>query len=447
MTRFAHSPGSTARVAGRRRMRGAAALAVAMALLFVMTLIVFFVNRGLLFEQRTSANQFRSTRAFEVAEAGLEWAAALLNDARTIDGACAPAPGQPDSFRSLYVPATGSPVDLTPPASARAGCRIGTGSFACSCPAPGTAPDLGTSTDPSFTVEFADEPADPGAVRLTAYGCINQSAACGPGATAGADATATVHVTLKLRPLLRAVPATTLTAGASARVCGAMAIDSDATATHRFLVHAGQGIQIGEIGQPTSYVSGSVASGSCAPGTPSLGVPPGTPLENVLQPSDSTLVTDAAQLDTWFRAFLAMPSDAFRASAVTYTVSGADPASRYADLLAGYAAGYRAFWIAQDIDLSGSNALGSPTDPVVIVAAGSLAISGNPIVHGLIVADTADWNAPVAATVEILRGAALVRQHFANSGGGRLVYDPTVLARLRDMGVLARVPGSWRDIP
>ena len=53
-------------VTNARSQRGAAALAVSMVLLFCMTLVVFFVNRGLLFEQKASANQYRSTRAFEV---------------------------------------------------------------------------------------------------------------------------------------------------------------------------------------------------------------------------------------------------------------------------------------------------------------------------------------------------------------------------------------------
>ena len=64
----------------RLRQRGAASLVVAMILLFGMTMVAFYANRGLLFEQRTSANQYRATSAFEVAEAGLEWATARLNE-------------------------------------------------------------------------------------------------------------------------------------------------------------------------------------------------------------------------------------------------------------------------------------------------------------------------------------------------------------------------------
>jgi Tfp pilus assembly protein PilX len=52
--------------------QGAATLVISLVLLFGMTVAAFFANRGLIFEQKTSANQYRSTRAFEMAEAGLE---------------------------------------------------------------------------------------------------------------------------------------------------------------------------------------------------------------------------------------------------------------------------------------------------------------------------------------------------------------------------------------
>ena len=71
-----------------RSQRGAAALGVTMLLLFVLALVVAMAHRNLLFEQRSSANQLRSTRAFEAAEAGLEWAQALLNRPGAIGADC-----------------------------------------------------------------------------------------------------------------------------------------------------------------------------------------------------------------------------------------------------------------------------------------------------------------------------------------------------------------------
>ena len=65
-----------------RHAHGAAALIVVMMLFFVISMVAAYASRNLIFEQKTSANQYRATQAFEAAEAGLEWAAAMLNGAR-----------------------------------------------------------------------------------------------------------------------------------------------------------------------------------------------------------------------------------------------------------------------------------------------------------------------------------------------------------------------------
>jgi Tfp pilus assembly protein PilX len=65
--------------------RGAAALAVVMVLFFVISLVAAYASRNLVFEQRASTNQYRSTLALETAEAGAEWALALLNTGRIDD--------------------------------------------------------------------------------------------------------------------------------------------------------------------------------------------------------------------------------------------------------------------------------------------------------------------------------------------------------------------------
>ena len=64
------------------RQRGAATLIVVMLLFFIISMVAAYTSRNLIFEQRTSANQYRSTQAFEAAEAGLEWAVAQLNAGR-----------------------------------------------------------------------------------------------------------------------------------------------------------------------------------------------------------------------------------------------------------------------------------------------------------------------------------------------------------------------------
>ena len=73
-----------------------------MVLSFVLLLTAAYANRNLIFEQHTSVNQYRSTQAFEAAEAGLEWAVALLNGGR-VDDACVETGNSTGfSFRQRY---------------------------------------------------------------------------------------------------------------------------------------------------------------------------------------------------------------------------------------------------------------------------------------------------------------------------------------------------------
>ena len=85
------------------RQRGVAALAVSMLLLFGTTIVVFYLNRGLLFEQKTSANLSRATAAFEAAEAGLEWATGMMNRPNDISTSCTFDTTVNVSFRRKYV--------------------------------------------------------------------------------------------------------------------------------------------------------------------------------------------------------------------------------------------------------------------------------------------------------------------------------------------------------
>ena len=90
--------------AGRYRQRGAATLIFTMLLFFTMILVAGFVTRNLALEQRMSVNQYRSTQAFEAAEAGLEWALAQLNNPHQPGSDCTPvASTVATSFRERYL--------------------------------------------------------------------------------------------------------------------------------------------------------------------------------------------------------------------------------------------------------------------------------------------------------------------------------------------------------
>src|SRR6188472_3079415 len=91
------------RLVTRQRQAGIAALVVTLLLFFAMVLGIGFVNRSLVFEQRASANQYRSTQAFEAAQGGLDWALAQLATDRPVGDDCLPTTeptGMP--FRERY---------------------------------------------------------------------------------------------------------------------------------------------------------------------------------------------------------------------------------------------------------------------------------------------------------------------------------------------------------
>ena len=87
--------------------RGVATLVVVMVLFFILALTAAYTNRNLIFEQKTSSNQYRSTQAFEAAEAGLEWALAQLNGG-LVNSSCQPDNTNGRSFRDRYLGMFGS---------------------------------------------------------------------------------------------------------------------------------------------------------------------------------------------------------------------------------------------------------------------------------------------------------------------------------------------------
>jgi len=192
---------------------GGAALIVTLLLFLAMALAAFALNRHLVFEQRSAANQARATQAFEAAEAGLEWAQAQLNSPQRIGADCRPSTdAAASSFRERLLSLDRVTGRVTA-AALRPSCVRGPGGWSCSCPAGGPAvlsAPTGTTPAPAFTLEF--QPAGrAGSVRVSATGCTSLAGACLPGSTAAADATARTEVTLALFAGLRTPPAVALT--------------------------------------------------------------------------------------------------------------------------------------------------------------------------------------------------------------------------------------------
>ena len=179
------------------RQRGAATLIVVMILFFVVSLVAAYASRNMIFEQKTSANQYRSTQAFEAAEAGLEWALTMLNGGR-LEADCSPAspalatppaPATPPtkaSFRQRYLnvdAATGMYTETMANRSIPANlglnptCVYNGAGWTCTCPistaaTPSATPATGyTGPQPAFRVRLLADTGRAGVLRVESVGC------------------------------------------------------------------------------------------------------------------------------------------------------------------------------------------------------------------------------------------------------------------------------------
>lgn len=411
--------------AARSRQRGVAALAVSLLLLFAMGLLAFFTHRNLLFEHKASANQYRSTRAFEMAQAGLDWAVAMLNDPRKIDARCqAAAMGL--SLRDRYVPSDAGGA-FNPATSAHPACRIEDAALACRCPAAGIEPDLASGHEPMFRLSVSDVPGDTGSVRVSAQGCTGPHSPCVPSAAPpGAQASARVEQTLKRKHLLRLLPTAALTAGGSVDVAGVAFgnLDADSNGT---LVLAGRGVSLGA--------------------SPRLATLPGSPAGDAVIENDASLAALAAQgADgaALFTSLFGMDYERLRLAAAVRRIDAGSATGRAASLLAAHAAGYSAFVLDGDLQLA-PGSLGSPARPVLIVTRHRVQCSEACQLHGLLYLDVAGLDAGALANLSV-HGAIVTRGDHRQARGGGARYAADTLATLqRQTALLVGVPGSWRD--
>lgn len=438
--------------------RGAAALVVVMMLFFIISLVAAYASRNLIFEQRTSANNYRATQAFDAAEAGLEWAIAMLNGGR-IDAACGSSadPAQ-NSFRERYLRLiddagriearrwnqAGTEVPLQP------SCVLDGDAWACSCPAAGD-PTLvapaGGGSSPVFRIEFspADGPAH--LVRVSARGCSSWGAPCVNGSATQAEANTEVNAVVGLAPALTQTPVAAITVRGPLDAPDATFVNPD---TVGLAINAG----------------GAVAS------QPVVG-PPGMPSARAQQ---ALVVADDVSLSglpvagglsrgkMMFLAAFGMPPAAYRVQpAVRRIVCGDECSAALQDAALRFPG--RVLWIDGDLRLSADTVLelGSATAPVLLIVDGNVdwAAGASVLVHGMVYVRGASWSSVGAAATVI--GAVVAEGdsaigppdegRFTIAGSPRFVFDAATMDHLKkvrarslfDFASFARLPGSWRD--
>ena len=477
----------------RSRQRGAAALVVAMVLLFGMTIVAFFANRTMIFEQRTSANQYRYTKAFELADAGVEWAIARLNDAQTLPAYAAPTSTSADtayincnpaatpastlkSFRDRYIRPTmadvGHPTGwLDPLSSVFPGCQVDpvSGNKTCDCPPAGPAVLLvptnqssfnyaaGTANLPRFRVKFnavASPSTDWLAVEIVSRGCTGGDP-CDPSlpVSTATDATATARMLVKIRPTFPTGPGAGLISGSTTVVSGSLNVINTDTAGNGITINSGSTVDL----------SGPSVSVVTLPGTP----PAASILDN--DPALLKLTNADASGELFFTSFLGEGFADFQTNLGTVVIN-AGPSSAAGRTCSsavdcGSAVSYWAdrgftqFWVVPDVTFNNSNmpstnaarTLGTAAKPIVVATPSQFTTTGGITAYGVFYAATAsavdDLTLSGGGNSTII-GSLISRGDFARTGNGNIsiVYNANLFGgKGPPTGLLVPVPGSWRD--
>ena len=433
---------------GPRGQRGAATLVVVMILFFIISMVAAYTNRSLIFEQRTSANQARSTRAFEAAQAGLEWALSMLNSGRTTAACTLSANAADTGFRQRYLvidPATGAitpkkrsdgVTDLYPT------CVYNGVTWACNCPtdaAPAVAAPVGSDVYPAFRVRFRRmcaahtapdtacvTPMQPGVIYVDINGCTSLSESClsfTAAAPQDGEGRATLHVMAALQGALPGAPTAALTVRGGVNIGAAsLGVFNIDPATPGYTLHTGSAL----VPFPTNA---------------RLHGHPGRPGPLTVRDNDNALA--ALSADRMFTNVFGMARQTYLEQPATVyvdcsAVCNAATVRNKADMNPG-----RILWLDGNVNLDSLGDIGSLSQPVMLNVTGNLSFSAAVNVYGMVYSQAATWTSSGAGQIQ---GAAVAEGSFAGTATTDIVYDAVVLKRLRTLtGSFVLVPGSWRD--
>lgn len=442
------------------QQHGAAALVVVLVLFFIISLVAAYTSRGMIFEQRTSINQFRSTQAIEIADAGLEWAQSKLN-AGLIGADCETSPAGASTFRDRYLSFAPADGRITPVAGAAATCiRTAAGVWSCTCPAAGATMPGGSG--PGFRVHFVLDrggPARANLIRATVSACTQATNGClsNPQVPEVGQGNAVVSASFGMKGGVDTAPLAALTIPSSSTAATALVLAGGTTIrAYNTAVSSGVAVHAGGVLPPV--------------GLEAIG-PPGTPANLALLAPDMSLAADAVtggmrdstdagacppgdtnlgcSVNRVFVGVFGIPREVFREQPALVRCDAGCDAAALSALVAKNPKSV--LWVAGDATIDGP--LGSATDPVSLVVDGDVTFSGGTFTGllystGKIVGGvpTRTWTANPGTSVVV--GAAWSEGELNVAGGGvlELRYDPAVMTLLRSRtGSFVRVPGSWRD--
>lgn len=431
------------------RQEGALALIVAVLLLFSSSLAVLYLNRSLIFEQRTSSNQVKSATATQMAEAGIEWATGLLNsnyDLNTSNDCSVSttlSTQSTKSFTARYVK-TQYPSSTTVVSASTTfpGCKIDGSSMSCNCPsvtAGVTTPaSLGTSSLPGFTVAFSDVSDDPEAVKVTSTGCTAMSNTCYSATKSSADSAASVSVILKLRSYQRTAPASALTCGGACSLNASSKLNLYLTNT--------------DLNTNGSLIV-SVGLSSYNNATSKLTTIPGLAPDNAIIVQDTFMTVGCGTTGATLKTFYGVLPSEYAGLSQIKTISCSDAATCTSDIKTAYTQGWRSFYFPSGFLWQDNSDLGSQSDPVNLVSVGTSTFSmTSGTIYGVYYQMLGHTGSPSPAGSNVTISGALVHCSGYSLSSSMatatltVTYNPTVLTNLRrSTGAFVRVPGSWKD--
>lgn len=451
--------------ASARRQRGIGAVVVVMILFFVVSLMAAYASRNLIFEQKTSANQVRSTVAFEAADAAVEWTVTMLNAGRINDD-CGVGTSAESSFQQRYLNVD-SNGNFT--VRVRTGnwptCVFNGNDWTCKCPDDSTlnptAPTSGAGPFPSFrvwpatkeAVNLASSPYTPitfprpGMISVGTGGCSvlpDASSGCLNFLPRGlfGEAVGNTRVAMMLRSALAVPPAAAITVRRGVTPGGGavkLKVINENEPSGGYTVNAGLAVT------PTDF------DATTLPGTP------GSVSFAGLDPRLSQLETVAAAPgsltagERMFASIFGMKRQTYRDQPGLRACTSPCDAAKVNALL--QANPNRIIWVEGNLTADAS--IGSSGEPAMLVVAGNqMTMAAGVTITGVVYlsGENATIQLPAGATVIqgalIAEGALATTYATAPSAGQDLTvrYDRGVLDLIRNTyGSWVRMPGGWRD--
>lgn len=412
---------------------GAATLVVVMALFILIGLLAAFGNRNLLFEQRMAGGTFRGATAVQVAESGLDWAIGMLNSDKSTT-TCAPSSdAAAKRFSDRYLNTDPLSRQFTPYTVAKtiiggpADCvRTAAGDWDCKCEelADAVARDrlpIADALQPSFAVSFYKSNRA-GTLIATALACTSSAvkdcdrlsdAAVNRFSAAWASSIVGFVPAVKLPP---SAPVTV--AGRITTTDGNLSLHNSDTYTNGILAVSGD----------ATYPAGLLDE--------KLESLPGTAPRSAVVTGDSTLAKGDLS-----RMFLGMPLERFKLHPRLRKISCKPDC--VTEISTAVSKGASMIFVDGDLDLSTNLDVGSLNEPVLIVASGSINVTGSLRMYGMLFAGSQiTWNAGSGYLI----GNLVSGSDLTTTGDVDIAHSSSVSFQLKNqIGGFVRTSGGWYD--